>query len=754
METVDPRIIEIALSRVGGTDFENFAQGFFASTMGADYVPMGGFHDGGADGALDDRVYEATGTKKFMQASISADAKTKIRKTVRRLFEFGRDPKSLIYATNQKLTLIDQLQEELSDELNCRIVVRDRSYFQHQINRTPGALQSYKAYVAGAASYLDGIGAADMVQPVQGLPAKTLSVFLGQELDRRRGKGELLESVADSLILWSLEGTDPDKKNFLTIEEIENRVLEALPSSRTYFRGVLKHRIDNLVAKGNGGRKVNFHRKEGGYCLPYETRKKIREENVEDETLKLQVSEVFRNRASGSASLATNDSALIEKCVVICHDVIHRSYHAQGLEIALFLESEEGSDSNLPSMKDIIDGAIRDQGLDGKEAGVIAQGCLSILRGTYYNSSKEERRYLGKLSRTYILLFMLKNEPRVVEYFRNMTSNFNLYVGADLIVRALSEHMLPKDDQMTKNALKLLIASGSKVVLTDKTLDEVWHHIRSTHYEFINNYQEIQNFMTATLASQIDRILIRAFFYAKIERSSKRKEPYGWSNFLSQFLTISEINRPTSRDELREYLVHEYGFEFEDETVLLSGIDNTHLNELTGNILKVRNKNDRDDVTEEILCRNAATMVLRVYQRRKEDGERSGGNPYGFKTWWLTQQTRVQSATGRIVADRGSRYMMRPEFILHFLAALPSKKSVQDSYDRIFPTILGVKLGNRMDERAFKKIIASAREVHDGVDESRAKVLLAKASAQLQSDFLKQYEDSQFFVKDSCVRGG
>ena len=102
------------------------------------------------------------------------------------------------------------------------------------------------------------------------------------------------------------------------------------------------------------------------------------------------------------------------------------------------------------AVNDILDQVILDRGLTGENAGLIAQVCLSILRGTYYSSTKEERKYLRKLSRTYILLFMLKNEPRVVEYFRNMTSNFNLYVGTDLIVRALSEHMLSSDDQMTK----------------------------------------------------------------------------------------------------------------------------------------------------------------------------------------------------------------------------------------------------------------------------------------------------------------
>ncbi len=745
MDTVDPRIIEIALSRVGGFDFENFTQGFFAATMGVDYVPMGGFHDGGADGALDDRVFEADGgTQKFMQASTTAEPTTKIRSTVRRLREFGREPKSLIYATSQKLNLIDQIQENLSDELECRIVVRDAHYFQHQINGTPGALQSYKSYVAGAASYLDGIGAADTLNATNDLPAKTLCVFLGQELDRRRGKSELLDAVADSLILWALEDTDPDKGKFRSLEQIENQVLETLPSAKSYFKGVLKHRLDELTSKDVGGRKVNFHKKENGYCLPFETRTKIREENIDDESLKMMVSEVFRSRAAEDISLATDNSGLIEQCVEICHGVIHKSFHAQGLEIALFLENDEGSDSNLPTIKDILDQIISDRKIVGEEAGLVAQACLKILRGTYYSSAKIERKYLRKLSRTYVLLFMLKNEPRVVEYFRSMTSNFILYVGSDLIVRALSEHMLSNDDQMTKNALKLLRASGSKLILTDKTLDEVWHHLRTTHFEFVNNYQEIQNFMTLPLASQISKILIRAFFYAKIERASHKKGPFGWANYLGQFITASEISRDSARDELREYLVNEFGFEFEDEKTLLDGVDPEELDALTEQILKSRNNPGREEASEEILCRNAAVMVLRIYQQRRSKGERNGGNPYGFKTWWLTQQTRIQNATGKLVSDKGSRYMMRPEFILHYLAAIPSAKSIQGSYDKIFPSMLGVKLGNRMEEAAFKEIISKARAVYDEVDDSRARVMLAKASSQLQSDFIKRYDDVSY----------
>lgn len=747
MDTVNPKRIEIAISRVGGTDFENFAQGFFAATLGIDYVPMGGFHDGGADGVFDDIIYEASGTQKFMQASITAEPRTKIRATIKRLREFGRNPTTLLYATSRKIPTIDRIQEELSDDLACRIVIRDANFFQYQINTSPGAVQAYKAYVASAASYLNEIGTADTIKPNQGLPAKTLCVFLGQELDRRRGKSELLEAVTDSLILWALEGTDPDKGLFLTIAEIEQKVIAALPAAKTFFRGVIAQRIDLLCKRGVDGRKVNFHPKESGYCLPFETRKKIVEENIDDEALKYEVSDVFRSRAADVISDSLENDSVIEKCVDICHEVIHRSYRAQGLEIALFVESEEGSDSKLPSIKDFIDEVVNDRGLSGGDTGQVVYGCMEILRGTYYSSSDIERRYLRKLSRTYILLFMLKNEPRVVEYFRNMTSNFNLYIGSDLIVRALSEHMLPSGDQMTKNAMSLLKSAGSKLVLTEKALDEVWHHFRTTHLEFINNYHDVQNYMTLTLASQIDRILIRSYFYTKLERAAGGKTPYGWSNYLGQFLTVRDIKRESAREELLAYLLNEFGFEYESEEAMLQSIDLDELVELSSNIQVARGNLDRDSDSEEILSRNAAMTVLRIYQRRKLENERNGGNPYGFKTWWLTQQTRVHNATGLLVAKQGARYMMRPEFILHFLASIPSVKAIQESYESIFPSILGVKLGNRMEERAFKAIISNAREVHDEIDESRAKVVLANASSQLQSDFFKQYEDSPFFRK-------
>jgi hypothetical protein len=61
---------------------------------------------------------------------------------------------------------------------------------------------------------------------------------------------------------------------------------------------------------------------------------------------------------------------------------------------------------------------------------------LAAARACLYQSTDQEREYLGRLARTYALLFTLNTEPKLVEYFQDMAPDFYLYVGADMLVRA------------------------------------------------------------------------------------------------------------------------------------------------------------------------------------------------------------------------------------------------------------------------------------------------------------------------------
>lgn len=77
-------VVKIALDKAEGFPFERFANAFYGPLIGTSFVPLGGTKDGGAD-ARDGTLYEdGTRSEHYYQASVEADAESKIRRTVAR----------------------------------------------------------------------------------------------------------------------------------------------------------------------------------------------------------------------------------------------------------------------------------------------------------------------------------------------------------------------------------------------------------------------------------------------------------------------------------------------------------------------------------------------------------------------------------------------------------------------------------------------------------------------------------------------
>ena len=116
MPAIDHALVEIALARITGRDFEKFVNAFLPAIAGVGYVPLGGVHDGGADAFQDTGLYEEKRRGTFYQISIQENHKDKIRHTVKRLQESDRDPRSLVYITAQKVRMLDKDEEALTRE--------------------------------------------------------------------------------------------------------------------------------------------------------------------------------------------------------------------------------------------------------------------------------------------------------------------------------------------------------------------------------------------------------------------------------------------------------------------------------------------------------------------------------------------------------------------------------------------------------------------------------------------------------------
>jgi hypothetical protein len=453
MSTVNHQLVEIALDRADGASFEKFAHAFFAELSGMDFVPLGGHHDGGAEAFTEPGLFESKKVGHFWQASVQKTFRAKIRATVRRLIDYGRTPTQLTYCTSIVVPNIDGEEDLLSEELGLRVKIRDQKYIVSHINQSVQTVQAFNSYLAPHLAFLKEIGGTTIISHFPDLPARALCVFLGQEVDRRRGNTQLLEGVTDGLILWALEGTDPEKRLLLSRSQILDRIIEALPAAKQFIRGVLDSRLDALASKRNTeGREVRWYRKEDMFCLPFETRQIVERENIEDELLKASVSEVFSQRA-GAILRDDNEATLVPKVVALCHRSLEITFEKQGLELAAFVLGEDTDDQIQHSIADYVDQAMDEFSIIGDERDLVKEAALAVLRQTFYVSEPAEREYLSKLSRTYTLLFVLKNEPRIVEFFRQMSGNFVLYVGSDLLIRAISEYYLTDEDRMTVPSL-------------------------------------------------------------------------------------------------------------------------------------------------------------------------------------------------------------------------------------------------------------------------------------------------------------
>ncbi|MES2986607.1 MAG: hypothetical protein V4808_01750 [Pseudomonadota bacterium] len=743
---IDQRLVQSALEAVDTTNFERFAQAFYGAVQDREFIPLGGVHDGGAEGfdatdVGDPEIFEDETATSFIQVSKQATTRKKIRDTVKRLLEYGRNPRVLTYITSRVVADIDKEEALLSKELGCKIAIRDAKYIEVYINSNGATQGAFYSYLQPSISHLFSPGVADMGTETDKHVDRTLAVFLRQEVDNRGSRSGLMESIADSLIIWALRDTDPDpaKRKLVGRAEILARIEAALPTSKAFMRGSLDHRLQKMAAKdAPGGRMVRHYRKSDEFCLPYETRTIVAIENADDDLLKMQVSCVFEDRLSGVAG-ATDDS-LRAVIVKVCHAALEKVFEHQGLQLAQFVQNSEQDDELYTDVAAFATTVIDTLDVTAATKEYIRRTALFILRGTFYSSTDIERRYLGKLSRTYVLMLLLKNDPKVVQYFSSMAGKFSLYVGTDIIVRALSELYLEPESQTTVNLLKILKAAGSTLILSEKTVEEAATHIRRQIFEYENAYEANDSKITVELVEYIDRLLIRAYFYSNLCPVGGIAPPKNWRAYVSQFCNYGDVRENKGDHELADYLMRKFGFTYESTAVIEKGIDKQQVNELAADIQAVRERGGRVRAAGGILAYNDALQVLRIYNRRSEYSETSPGNPFGFQTWWMTQDSKVRRGSARAIsAHGGQQFMLRPEFLLNYIGLSPSLAAVHQSFETIFPSALGVRLSSGIKTEDFEKVMRDAAELA-AVDDARAGAMITALTNKLKGDQIKAFE--------------
>ena len=160
------------------------------------------------------------------------------------------------------------------------LTIYDIRWLSAHSNQSEHTIKAYQIFVD---TYLHEYSKPGKYQTVANLDSDSrLFVILGQQFDSKRDDLKLDDLLADTLILYALEGTDPDKKNLKS----ENQIKDSIKKYLKFDPQLLDNKIsERLIALTTKPRKIKYHTKEQGYCLPYETRVEIGEGNLKDEVL-------------------------------------------------------------------------------------------------------------------------------------------------------------------------------------------------------------------------------------------------------------------------------------------------------------------------------------------------------------------------------------------------------------------------------------------------------------------------------------
>jgi hypothetical protein len=733
---VNDTLFDFLVSNLSGERFESLAKKIFAAEIGEEFVPLGGMHDGGADGFLELRVFHGKKPSTFFQFSKTDKdrAKTKIRQTIEALRKVGREPKQLIYATNELLPKQDILRQELFEDYQVLLTIKDAERLKQIVNSEPHTnnvfLDFFTAEITAvkhSAENLRGSVNEFVKDP-------TVFAFLDYELKERFAKDHLQDRILDSLIYWALRETDPEAGKLMTRMDIAEAINAVFPTATSVLIPKLKTRLADLSKKDLGGEeRIRHHKAKDLFCLPFEMRKRLAERALVESRLQNDFIECVRRRLQAlTKKPLSQDSQELGTSLIF--DAVHDYFVEQGLILAAYLENKvENITISDQIVERQVESVLAKSPDKGRVSPTLIEDALHVLRGVFYTPSDVERLYLGYLSRTSLLVMTLQKAPKMIEYFNQMGGNFRLFIGSDMLVKAMSEQQLPSELRQMELLLKVCMEIGAKLVLTEPVLDEVFTHLHAVDLEYRHHYLPNEPYLSENEVSECNRILIRAYYYSR--REGKR---ISWDNFINHFLDPSALRSKSEKGlaELRGLLVQRFRMDYLSKEELSFGVNQMEVNELAEKLVEARAAKNRE------LSNNDALMVYSIYQQRKLHKEHAIYDGFGYRTWWLTKETRVLNYTADLVKREGSvPYIMRPEFILNFITLAPKAAHARKSFRELLPTTVGLQLGKHLKPDVMHQLLSGTEE-WASLPPERVAVIIGDKVNRLKHDRLKQYVEN------------
>jgi hypothetical protein len=719
MNGIDPKSARYAIGAIDdGTIFENFVKDFLSKLTGYQFVPVGGLRDRGIDG-FEHTFTRTDAQKTIYQFSIQKTYERKIADSLNKLKRNAIRYDQFVFVTNRTVPNIDLYKDKLIESYGKPINIFDLEWFVIHINDSENTVRSYQIFIDTHLHQFNRPGQSFQIANL--LDDARLYTYLRQKVDELHDRLKLDEIVVDTLIMYSLEDTDPENGIYLTRDQIVQRIKTLVRFDPHQIDSLLNKRLTALSKKP---RRINYYRPANGYCLQYHERIRIQNDNLTDAAIFAEYQSDTKNLIAKIVNSQLTNTVDFQALV---NDLLNTLYRKQGLEFADFVlhgSTSQAFEKNLP---DLISELVDNRKLKHKLTEV-KQSLLTIIRAIVYDGTQSQKSFLRRLSLTYSVLFLLQCDPRLCIYFSTLASKFNIYVCTSIIIPALSERFLEPQNRRYTNLLSNAQKAGVRLCINEPILRELVGHFKMIRQIYEETYAGNDSIYCTEAAMQtISDIMIRAYYHAL-----NRNQVNHFEGFISTFVS-PRMDRLS--EDLVSWLSHEFGISYEPNSNLGIHLDSNEVERISSKLAAYKLGEPR---ASRLRSRTDAEVILTIFAVRERNNEISTSGIFGYKTWWLTSDVTTQIAAAAVSANKYSvSCYMRPDFLHNYISLAPTKGQIDDAFTHFFPTLLGVNLSTFLPDKVSNVIHNYVKE-HKEQSESRKISIISELI-----DDLKQHPEHQ-----------
>ena len=724
--TVNKEAFKYALSNFGkGEVFEEFAHSFLSQVLADKFIPVGGTKDKGIDGSL--RLYQKNTTPTFIyQISTELDYIGKINDSIEKLKKNGITIDQLVYVTSRKINDKSKIEDDFLVKNKIPLRILDVEWVASNVINDERLVLLYETFIE---SNLHEFQKPDKQYVVGNfITDPRLYVFLRQQFDSSTSSLEIEKKLADTLILYGLEGTASETKTFRSKDEIKAKIAQFVKFNPQSLYETIDESLHVLSEKP---RQINHHKKEDVYCLPYQTRLILMERDIEE----LEIFESFQKQTVEQLNKYLTDKEIkATKLLELVEETIHGIYHKQGIEFSSFVIEGKSTDIIESALPDIVSEVVDNSHIVQKNKNEVKKALLMTIRSITYNGSKEQKEYLRRLSQTYTMMFMLKWDPHLAASFQKIASQLKIYVDTSIIIPALSEAFLDHNKRRYWNLLEGAHKAGVKLSINSIILDELVNHFRMIKNKYKTQYKNVEDIYLEdeTSTFYVDEIMIRAYLYSK-----SRNKTDNFNTFLEEFANPNLYN---AHRDILNFLQDEFNIHFEDTTELEKKISEEEIQKLTEELTGPKQSKEKASTD--------ARLMLMIYKQRELNNENESKSAFGYKTWWLSQDIQTYRAIQNVFGEKYNvNCYMRSDFLYNYIALSPKKTEIDNMFKEIFPSMMGINLSYHLPKEVCTHINKSLNE-HKNSKPTRIKRAIRNYTEKLMSDSTKNTKKLTLFFDE------